>query len=114
MKLHDEIFFATCLAMSEQEIHCKLHETYHMLQPQAVTNNGINNMLQSKAASCNGFKKSPQSLQKVRPSSAASATQCNFLCNLCCNGIARQVAECNMPSLQLVSQLFWACNDCSE
>ena len=48
--------------------------------------------LQSRAATCNGFKKSPQSLQEVELSSIASIPQCNFLFNLCCNGVARKVA----------------------
>ena len=48
--------------------------------------------LQSQAATCNGFKRSLQSLQKIEPSSTAGVTQCKFLCNLCCNGFARQVA----------------------
>ena len=66
--LHGTISFANCLATLEKEIHCKLQETYYTLQ--------------SRAATCNGFKKSQQSLQKVERSSAASVTRCNFLCKL--------------------------------
>ena len=62
---------------------------------------------QSLAATCNGLKKSLQSLQKLEPSSTVSVTQYDFLCNLCCNCVARQVAACNMSSLQLVLQFFW-------
>ena len=54
----------------------------------------------------NGFKKSLQLMQKVEPSTKASFTWCNLLCNLCYNGIVIQVAACNIPSLQSVSQLF--------
>ena len=49
--------------------------------------------LQSQAAICNGFKKSLQSSRKADPSSTTSATRCNFLCNLCGNGDARQVTD---------------------
>ena len=38
-------------------------------------------MLQPQAATCNGFIKSLQSLQKVEPSSTASLTQNNFFTN---------------------------------
>ena len=53
--LHDAIFLATCLAMLEREIHCKMQKTCYTLQ--------------SRAATCNLFKtNSMQSLQKVEPS----------------------------------------------
>ena len=76
--LHDTISLATCLATLEKEIHCKLQETCCTLRSQATT--------------YNGFKTSLQSLQKVEPRSTAIVTRYNVLCNLCCNGIARQVA----------------------
>ena len=87
--LHGAIFFATCLATLEKKVHCKLQETCYM-------------------------QKSLESLQELQSSSTAGVTWCNFLCNLCCNGVARKVALCNTPSLQFVSQLFWACNNCTK
>ena len=75
--LHNAIFLATCLATLEKGIHCRLQETCGTLQP--------------RAAICNGFKKSLQSLGKVEPISIACVTRSNFLCNLCCNGVARQL-----------------------
>ena len=49
--LHDGIFFAICLTALEKKIHCKSQQTRYTLQ--------------SRATICNGFRKSPQSLQKV-------------------------------------------------
>ena len=43
-------------------------------------------------------EKSLQPLQKVESSSTASFTMCDFLCNLCCIGVARQVAG-RLPSV---------------
>ena len=50
------------------------------------------NTLQSQAATCNGFKRSLQLLQKVEISFTACVTWCKFFSNLCHNGVARQVA----------------------
>ena len=58
--------------------HCKLQETCYTLQ--------------SWTAASYIFKKSLQSLQEAESSSAASVRRCIFLCNLCCNGVARKVA----------------------
>ena len=71
--LRDAILFATCLVTLEKEINRKLQETRYTLQ--------------SRAATCNGFEKA---LQKVERSSTAGITWCNFRCNLSCNGVARQ------------------------
>ena len=92
--LHDGIFLAIYLTMLEKEIHYKLKETCYMLQSQAAT--------------CNGFQKSLQSLQKVELSSTTSVKRCNFLCNKCCNGIERQDAG----RLQCVTCLL--CNSSSN
>ena len=53
--LHNVIFLATCLATLGKIIHFRLQETYFTLQ--------------SWAATCNGFKKSLQSLQEVESNS---------------------------------------------
>ena len=90
----------------------------------------IGNTHFKKPVTCNGFKESLQSLHKVESSSTAGITGCNFLCNLCCNGVARKLhvgLACNTLSLQLVSQLFLGlqqlhkvelgstfCSDCME
>ena len=87
-------------------------------------------MLQSWAATCNGFRKSLQSLQEVELSSAASVAQCNFLCNMCCNCVATKVAGrsqrvtcslCNLSrnfldlqQLHKVELGSTLCNDCME
>ena len=78
LMLDDAIFLATCFTNLEKEMHCKLQNTCYTLQ--------------SRAATCNGFKKSLQSLQEVELSSIVCVPQCNFLFNLCCNGVARKVA----------------------
>ena len=51
----------------------------------------LNKTLQSRVATCNGPKKSLQSLQKVEPSSAAIVRQYNFLAGGC-SSVERQVA----------------------
>ena len=58
--LHKTIFCSTCLATLEKKSIASSRET-------CVTS-------KYKAATCNGFKKSPQSLQKVEPISTASVT----------------------------------------
>ena len=84
---------------------------HYMLQSQDITWNVLKkSTLQStsRPATYNGFEKSLQSLRKVEPSSTASVTPRNYLWNLCYNGVARQFAG---VELQLVSLLFWACNN---
>ena len=113
--LHNAIFSQWL----EKETHCKFQETCYTLQCRAVT--------------CNGLKKSLQSLQEVELSSTqstASVTQCKFLCNLHSNGIVTQVAGrfqreacplCNLPCNFLTSQRlhkaepsYTFCNDCMD
>ena len=64
----------------------------YTLQQRAETSYGLKNMLQPGAATCNGFAKCLQSLQEVESSSIPSVTRYNFLFNLCCNGVVKQIA----------------------
>ena len=89
MVFHDENMFNLKANITRCNFSCNLSrnvekEIYYKLQETRYT-------LQSRAAACNGFKKSLQSLQKLEPRSTAIVTRCDFLCNLCCNGVARQV-----------------------
>ena len=86
-----------------EKILFKLQETCYTLHSRDAICNVIK---KSWAAACNDVKTSLRSLQKVESSSTASVTRCNFLCNLCCSGFARQVAGwlqrltcpfCNLP-----------------
>ena len=56
------------------------------------------------------------SLQEVEWSSTASATQCNFHCNFCRNGIARRVEGLQHVTFPLsnLSRTFWASNNCTK
>ena len=82
-----------------KKIHCKLQETCCSLH--------------SRAATCNGFKKSLQSLQKVEPT-----LQCNFLGNLCSNSGKKSIASCKrhvtccILGLQLAMVSKNLCNHC--
>ena len=80
--LHEVVFVATsrCLTTLEKEIHCKLRKTCYPSQ--------------LRAATCNGFKISMQSLKKVEPNST--------LCN-CCKPekVTRQVAKRTCYTLQI-------------
>ena len=77
--LHNAIFLAACLATSDKEMYCKLHETCYMFQSRLQLTIVSENTLQSLAATCNGFINSLESLQKVESSSTAGVTPCNFL-----------------------------------
>ena len=61
-------FSLPLVSHAEKVIHYKLQETYYTLQ--------------SRAATCNGFKKSLQSLQKVEQSSTVSVMYGTIFCNL--------------------------------
>ena len=87
-------FLANCLAVLKQESIAIVSK----------------NMLQFENATCSGFKKPLQSWRKTEPSSTADVTRCNFLCNLCYNGVARQVAgglQHVTCSLCYLSGNFW-------
>ena len=93
------------LATLEKEIFCKLHKTCYTLQ--------------SRTATCNSFKISLRSLQEVESRSIASVIQCNFSCNLCCNGVARKASSKLQRVTCPLCKLFrnfcsLGCNDCTK
>ena len=69
------IFLATCLAKIE-------------INPLQVAEDMLHVAI--LGCTCSVSKKYLQSLQQVDLSSTASVTWCNFLCNLCCNGVERK------------------------
>ena len=115
--LYDVVFLATCWQNWKRlRIHCKLQEKCYTLQFRAALQLAmvsINTLI--CCYNLQRFEKSLQLLRKVKPISTASVTRCNFLCNLCCNSVGRQVAVRDMPSVQLNCLVtFWAWNDCTK